>query len=229
MSREEEASKEALYSWNGLSPESGCIRRKDLVQEAWIRVVGLPLHLWTPEILRKLGDACGGFVALDKNTEMKTEVKWARMLIKMVSKSRPSVVNILEGPYFELQIWWEVSPWVTGVYPVSSWVEAKNSEEEEEGVVRAAKRVGFSRQNSNNEGQSVQVRKTKLGKRLGPVEADAVFSVSGAVLNGRGGAYAEEGGGGGTKQKGTAFWERGPLSRLGLEVGQMFGLAPFLG
>ena len=35
------------------SPESGCIRRKGSVQEAWIRVVGLPLHLWTPEILKK--------------------------------------------------------------------------------------------------------------------------------------------------------------------------------
>ena len=50
------------------SPESGCIRRKGLVQEAWIGVVGLPLHLWTPEILRKLGGACGGFVVLDKVT-----------------------------------------------------------------------------------------------------------------------------------------------------------------
>ena len=93
------------------SPESGCIRHKDLVQEAWIRVVGLPLHLWTLEILRKIGNACGGFVAVDKNTEMKTEVKWARMLIKMVGNSRPRVVNILKGPRsFDLQIWWEVSP-----------------------------------------------------------------------------------------------------------------------
>ena len=155
-------------------------------------VLQLPLHLWTPEILTKLGDACGGFVAVDKNTEMKTEVKWARMLIKMVGKSRPSVVNILEGPRsFELQIWWEVSPWVSGVYPIVSRAEAKIPEEEEEGVARAVKRVGFSRQNNNDEGQSVQVRKIKLGKRLGPVEADAVFSVSGAVQNGRGGAYAE--------------------------------------
>ena len=41
------------------SPESGCIRSKGLVQEAWIRVVGLPLHLWTPEILRKLVTRAG--------------------------------------------------------------------------------------------------------------------------------------------------------------------------
>ena len=174
------------------SPESGCIRLKDLVREAWIRVVGLPLHLWTPEILRKLGDACRGFVVVDKNTEMKTEVKWARMLIKKVGKSRPSVVNILEGPRsFELQIWWEVSPWVSGVYPVGARAEAKIPEDEEEGVARAGKRVGFSWQNSNDEGQSVQGRKIKWGKRMGPAVADAVFSALGAVQNGRGGADAE--------------------------------------
>ena len=86
-------------------PEAGCLRRKDSIQEVWIRMVGLPLHLWKPEILRKLGDACGGFVDLDKNTEKKTEVRWARLLIKVEGKSRPSVVNILEGPRsLELQI-----------------------------------------------------------------------------------------------------------------------------
>ena len=131
-------------------------------------------------------------MAVDKNIEMKTEVKWARLLIKMVGKSRPSVVNILEGPRsFELQIWWEVSPWVSSVYPVVSRVEVENPEEEEEGVARAVKRVGFSRQNSNYEGQSAQNRKIKLGKTQGTVEVDTVFSVSGAVLNGRGGANAE--------------------------------------
>ena len=126
------------------SPESGCLRRKDLGREVWIRVVGLPLHLWTPVLLRKLGDACGGFVAVDKNIEMKTEVKWVRMLVKMVGKSRPSVVNILEGPRsFEMQIWWEVSPWVSGVYPVGARAEAKIPEEEEEAEARAGKRVEF--------------------------------------------------------------------------------------
>ena len=44
-------------------------------------------------------------MTLDKNTEERKEVKWARILIKVEGKSRPSVVNILEGPRsFELQI-----------------------------------------------------------------------------------------------------------------------------
>ena len=174
-------------------PEAGCLRRKDSVQEVWIRVVGLPLHLWKPEILRKLGDACGGFMALDKNTEKKTEVKWARMLIKVVGKSRPSVVNILEGPRsFELQIWWEISPSVTGVYPVSSRDEVKNSEQEDDVETRAVKRVSFPGPNSNHVGQREQARGAKLEKRLGPVETDPVLSASGALMNGRGGAYSED-------------------------------------
>ena len=92
-------------------PESGCIRHKGAVQEAWIRVVRLPLHLWTPEILKKIGDACGGFLALEKVTALRTKVMWARMSIKLIGKSRPSAVDILKGSRsFELQIWWEIPP-----------------------------------------------------------------------------------------------------------------------
>ena len=185
------------------SPESGCIRRKDSVQEAWIRVVGLPLHLWTPKILRKIGDECGGFVEVDKNTETKTEMKWARMLIKMGGKARPRVVNILEGPRsFELQIWWEVSPWVTGVHPVSSRAVEKNPEEEEEGWSGAVKRVGAFPQNSNDGGQCLQVCQTNWGKKQSPVDVDAVCSVSGAVLNG--GTCAE-----GWEFKSDGNWAKG--------------------
>ena len=175
------------------SPESGCLRRKDLGREVWIRVVGLPLHLWTPEILRKLGDACGGFVAVDKNTELKTEVKWARMLVRMVGKSRPSVVNILEGPRsFEMQIWWEVSPWVSGVYPIGARSDAEILEVEEEAEARAGKGVEICWQKSNDEDQSLQGCKTKLGKKKGHAEADVVCSAPGEVQNGRVGAKAEK-------------------------------------
>ena len=135
------------------SPGSECIRRKGLVQEAWIRVAGLPLHSWTPEIIKKIGDACGGFMALDKVTALRTEVKWARMLINSVGKSRPSAVNILEGSRsFELQIWWEIPPWLADVYPVCSSVEAKNPKEEEDGGARVALRVGVSLPRSNDVG-----------------------------------------------------------------------------
>ena len=114
------------------------------------------------------------------------------MMIKKVGKSRPRVVNILEGPRsFELQIWWEVSPWVTGVHPVSSRAVVKNPEVDEEGWSRAVKRVGASKQKSNDEGQKKQARKINWGKKQGTGDGDAVGTASEAMLIGSGGAHEE--------------------------------------
>ena len=166
-------------------PEAGCLRRKDSIKEVWIRVVGLPLHLWKPEILRKLGEACGGFVAVDENTEKKMEARWARLLIKVEGKSRPSVVNILEGSRsFELQIWWEIPPWVTEVYPVSSRIEARNPEVEDDGEARAVKRLSFPGPKSNLIGQREQARREKVGKKLASVASEALMDDRGGVHSG---------------------------------------------
>ena len=67
------------------------------MKEAWTRVVRLLLHLRTSEILKRIGDSCGGFIALDKNTELRTGLSWARILVKLGSKNRPNVINIEEG------------------------------------------------------------------------------------------------------------------------------------
>ena len=53
------------------------MKKKEMVKVAWIRVVGLPLHLWTREVFSMVGDSCGGFVALDKETALRTKVLWA--------------------------------------------------------------------------------------------------------------------------------------------------------
>ena len=86
------------------------------MKEAWIRVVGMPLHLWRKEILKKIGDSCGGFLAIDKETDLRVKVAWARILLKVKGKTRPTFVHILDwGRSFELQIWWEILPKSTEV------------------------------------------------------------------------------------------------------------------
>lgn len=47
-------------------PEVQCVKERDLGNEMWTRVVGLPLHLWTLEIFKALGDAYGSFVQVDE-------------------------------------------------------------------------------------------------------------------------------------------------------------------
>lgn len=70
---------------------------KDQVREVWMRVVGLPLHLGTHEILRKRGESYGGFLAIHKFTSLRAEFTWARILVKFNGKERPSSLNILVG------------------------------------------------------------------------------------------------------------------------------------
>ena len=130
-------------------------------------------------------------MAIDKITEMRTEVKWAKMLIKSAGKTRPSAINILEGPrLFELQIWWEIPPWVAEVYLLCSRAVAKNLKEEEDGVARAAMRVGIYHPSSNDDRQKGKERGSRIGRRTGLVEAENVNSESVQLMKLRGGAYA---------------------------------------
>ena len=54
-----------LEKWN---PEVGCFCNGAIANEAWVRVVGLPLHLWSCEVFKLIRDGCGCFIAVDENT-----------------------------------------------------------------------------------------------------------------------------------------------------------------
>ena len=118
------------------TPSTGCIGRIDQDPEVWIRVFGLPLHLWTEDILKKVGDRCGGFVFLDKETTQRKDLRWARILVKKSNSRKPSSVNLLaRARSYELQIWWEIQPWVVEVYPQGFKIKgllAKPNEETKE-------------------------------------------------------------------------------------------------
>ena len=131
------------------TPSTGCTRSNGQNQEAWIRVVGLPLHLWTEEILVTIGDSCGGFVAMDKETSLMENLLWARILVKMKGSGRPTYVILLAGARsYEIQLWWEIQPRVTEVYPcrIRRETEMANLRVEDEGKIRAAVRVTTDRE-----------------------------------------------------------------------------------
>lgn len=57
-----------LFQLERWGPEAGCFRHGVHSNLCWVRVVGLPLNFWNQEVFRKLGDSCGGLVAVDKDT-----------------------------------------------------------------------------------------------------------------------------------------------------------------
>ena len=73
-------------------------------REAWVRIVGLPVSLWDQTILRRIGEECGGFLAIDSQTEKLEELQWARIEL-------PNVVEVwIEDLCYALTLWWEVRP-----------------------------------------------------------------------------------------------------------------------
>ncbi|RVW95784.1 LINE-1 retrotransposable element ORF2 protein [Vitis vinifera] len=50
-----------LEKW---TPETGCLKEGERSNEAWVRVVGLPVSLWERDILRKIGRRVGVFLRL---------------------------------------------------------------------------------------------------------------------------------------------------------------------
>ena len=156
------------------TPSTGCEGRTDQDPVVWIIVFGLPLHMWTEDILKKVGYRCGGFVFLDKETTQRKDLRWARILVKKSNSRKPSSVNLLAGARsYKLQIWWEIQPRVVEVYPQgyrTKGLLAKPSEEDEDksranGRVRAAKgkRYHIFREMQCAESQQKVLRMCGLG------------------------------------------------------------------
>ena len=78
-----------LEKWN---PEVGCFQKEFHANEAWVRVLGLPLHLWSRKVFKKIGDGCGVFITKDEDTTCMAELQWARILVKLDGRSLPSSV-----------------------------------------------------------------------------------------------------------------------------------------
>ncbi|RVX04636.1 UDP-glucose:glycoprotein glucosyltransferase [Vitis vinifera] len=95
-----------LQRWG---PVVGCTWKES--QEVWVRVVGLPLHLWSRDVFKSIGDYCGGFVAVDEDTALFSQLQWARILVKNSGMKRPGTMEVEAGnTRWELCLWWEAIP-----------------------------------------------------------------------------------------------------------------------
>ncbi|RVW46466.1 hypothetical protein CK203_067277 [Vitis vinifera] len=102
-----------LDRWN---LKVGCPCKDPIANEAWVRVVGLPLHLWSHEVFNRIGDGCGDFVAVNEDTISLSELQWARILVKREEKDLPNSAHVVVGSgCYSFHLWWESPPWFTQV------------------------------------------------------------------------------------------------------------------
>ena len=97
--------------------------------------------------VQKIGDGCGGFIAVDEDTTFFFELQWARILVKLASKELPSSLEIVVGlGCFFVQLWWKMPPWFVQVVPTrGSSVFGVAGGREEEDVSPCAAPCGFQR------------------------------------------------------------------------------------
>lgn len=76
-----------------------------------VRIVGLPISLWDRVILRRVWEECGGFLAINSQTEKRKELQWVRILVKLNREDLPNTVKIwVEDVCYSLTLWWETRP-----------------------------------------------------------------------------------------------------------------------
>ena len=95
------------------SPWDGCREEKEENNEIWVRIFGLPVLLWNPTVLRRVGEECGGFIDIDSKTKKLEELQWARILVRSAGGDKQSTLEIgIEEEVFTLALWWEIRPTV---------------------------------------------------------------------------------------------------------------------
>ena len=98
----------SLREWG---KEVGCMVGRDTCKTVWVRLLGLSLHFWSRPILKRIGNRCGGFVAVDENTAFLSDLRWARIRVKWDGSSNPPSVVVSKGDSsFVIQLWWEFQP-----------------------------------------------------------------------------------------------------------------------
>ena len=134
-----------LRTWG---EDMGCSSQGNSEEKAWVRVVGLLVHLWSRKIMEKIEDACDGFLAVDEDTNTLGELGWVRILVKL-EKSEPlnTVEVLVGGTRFRMQLWWELFP---SRMTVSSPKQRRNpcSRRDDNGGTRAGERVNLGERES---------------------------------------------------------------------------------
>ena len=68
--------------------------------------MGLLLCLWHTDFFRQVGDACGGYLGVDKETMGNRNLQWARVLIKTNGKKVLGELQVVVGDLFFLVNLW---------------------------------------------------------------------------------------------------------------------------
>ena len=86
-------------------------------------------------MFKRIGESCGGFIAVDEETTFFSQLQWARILVRASGKNMPGSLHVVGGNFcWVVSLWWETLPWVSQVVPRSAFHKRARCEVGDEGV-----------------------------------------------------------------------------------------------
>ncbi|KAG5609935.1 hypothetical protein H5410_021216 [Solanum commersonii] len=106
---------EGEWSWRRMplklewwKPTTGCWPAEIRRDWVWIRVLGIPLNLWSEEIFKLIRERCRGFIEMEEETTLKNHLHWASIKVKGDGARVPREIEVnSEGFVYQILIWCE--------------------------------------------------------------------------------------------------------------------------
>uniref|UniRef100_A0A3Q7IDA7 Uncharacterized protein n=1 Tax=Solanum lycopersicum TaxID=4081 RepID=A0A3Q7IDA7_SOLLC len=73
----------------------------------WVGILGLPLQLWSKEVMKMIGRVCGGLLENEEEKKLKNHLKWARITVRGPKEKIPSLIVSDGGLICKLSVWVE--------------------------------------------------------------------------------------------------------------------------
>uniref|UniRef100_A0A0V0HN43 Putative ovule protein n=1 Tax=Solanum chacoense TaxID=4108 RepID=A0A0V0HN43_SOLCH len=142
------------------SPMIGVLPESFRFEWFWIRVLGLPLQLWNPKVMKEIGDRCGGWLENEEETVLKNHLRWARIRVRGPRDWIPMKIEVADRDFvYSLPIWCELP----ALY--------RKKKEEEILNQRGERELGFRSFHSSDQ------RTMTLHKNRGSVEGENISDI----------------------------------------------------
>ncbi|KAH0742543.1 hypothetical protein KY290_030536 [Solanum tuberosum] len=112
-----------LIWWNLLV---ATVEERSTGKSTWVKILGLPLHLWLQNFLKAIGYLCGGWLETEEETTLRNHLKWARIkedlkrpLFGIPPRYRDSVREITPG--LPLFLYNDTTHQLHGIFEASSF------------------------------------------------------------------------------------------------------------
>lgn len=105
------------WLWNGRrlslewwSPVTGTDLGRRRSNQNWVKAFAIPIHAWSLDTFRTIGDLCGGFVGIDEDTKHRNHFIWARICINNCRAKIPDKIKLdVDESRFKISILMDVA------------------------------------------------------------------------------------------------------------------------